>query len=179
MGVINEYFLAASDAAAAHVLDGGPGDGVIGPDPGAELASLEAILLGMDPESDEAIALVSRDDHAVDVAHDVDYSVMVIKIALGTTQLIADTPLQEMGPHRRVGGDQRRRPCGHDGRAASTVRYRGRQQRRQGVRLGQRVTPRVRPPQGRVTPGSGCPARLCRSVCGYVAPRRANRGCRR
>lgn len=99
MGVINEYFLANSDAAAAHMLDTGPVDGVIGPDPGSELASLEAILLGLDPQSEEAVALVTRDDHAADVAHDDDYSTMIIKIAPGTTQLIAATELDELRPH--------------------------------------------------------------------------------
>jgi len=99
MGVSNEYFLAGSDAAAAEVLETGPPDGVVGPDPGGELASLEAILLGLDPDSDEAVALVDRDDHAVDVAHDGDYSCMVIKIATGTTQLIASVSLDELRPH--------------------------------------------------------------------------------
>lgn len=99
MGVINEYFLASSDAAAADMIDTGPADGVLGPDPGSELASLEAILLGLDPESEEAVALVTRDDHAVDVAHDDDYSCMVVKIATGTTQLIANTTLDELRPH--------------------------------------------------------------------------------
>ncbi len=99
MGVINEYFLASSDAAAADVLDTGPVDGVIGPDPGSELASLEAILLGLDPDSVEAVALVTRDDHAVDLAHDGDYSCMVIKIASGVTQLVANATLEELRPH--------------------------------------------------------------------------------
>lgn len=99
MGVRNEYFLASSDAAAAEVLEAGPPGGVEGPDPGSELASLEAILLGLDPESEEAVALVDRDDHAVDVAHDGDYSCMVIKIAAGTTQLIADVTLDGLRPH--------------------------------------------------------------------------------
>lgn len=99
MGVINEYFLASSDAAAADMLDTGPADGVVGPDPGSELASLEAILLGLDPESDKALALVTRDDHAVDVAHDDDYSRMIVKIAAGTTQLIATTALDDLRPH--------------------------------------------------------------------------------
>lgn len=99
MGVINEYFLASSDAAAADTLETGPSDGVTGPDPGSELASLEAILLGLDPESEEALALVTRDDHAVDVAHDDDYSRMVVKIAAGTTQLIAKAALNELRPH--------------------------------------------------------------------------------
>lgn len=99
MGVINEYFLAASDAVAAGVLEAGPVDGVLGPDPGSALASLEAIVLGIDPDSEEGIALVTREDHAVDVAHDVDYSRMVIKIATRTTQLIAKTPLDELRPH--------------------------------------------------------------------------------
>lgn len=101
MGVRNEYFLASSDAAAAEVLETGPLGGVVGPDPGSELASLEAILLGLDPDSDEAVALVDRDDHAVDVAHDGDYSSMVIKIASGTTQLIANVSLDELRPHLR------------------------------------------------------------------------------
>lgn len=99
MGVINEYFLAGSDAAAADVLDTGPCAGVIGPDPGSELASLEAILLGLDPESEEAAALVTREDHAADVAHDDDYSCMVVKIASETTQRIAATALDELRPH--------------------------------------------------------------------------------
>ncbi|MCT7368757.1 hypothetical protein A7R75_07095 [Mycolicibacterium llatzerense] len=99
VGVINEYFLASSDAAAADVLDTGPTNAVIGPDPGSELASLEAILLGLDPVSDEAVSLVSRDDHAVDVAHHDDYSCMVVKIASGTTQLIASATLDELRPH--------------------------------------------------------------------------------
>ncbi len=42
MGVINEYFLARSDAAAADIIDTGPAAGVVGPDSGSELASLEA-----------------------------------------------------------------------------------------------------------------------------------------
>lgn len=99
MGVINEYFLASSDAAAADIIDTGPVDGVAGPDPGSELASLEAILLGLDPESEEALALVTRDDHAVDIAHDDDYSRMVVKISADTTQLIAKTALDELRPH--------------------------------------------------------------------------------
>mgnify|MGYP000494007296 CR=1 FL=1 len=99
MGVINEYFLASSDAAAADVLDAGPVGGVIGPDSGSELASLEAILLGLDPASEEAVALVARDDHSVDVAHDGDYSCMVIKIASGITQLVASATLGELRPH--------------------------------------------------------------------------------
>lgn len=56
-------------------------------------------MLGLDPESEEAVALVDRDDHAVDVAHDGDYSCMVIKIASGTTQLIANVSLDELRPH--------------------------------------------------------------------------------
>lgn len=99
MGVINEYFLAGSDAAAADIIDTGPAGGVVGPDPGSELASLEAILLGLDPESEEALALVGRDDHALDIAHDDDYSRMVVKIATGTTQLIAQMSSADLRPH--------------------------------------------------------------------------------
>lgn len=99
MGSRNEYFLAGSDAAAAELLETGPLSGVVGPDPGSELASLEAILLGLDPDSEEAAALIDRDDHAMDVAHDGDYSSMVIKIATGTTQLIANLSLDELKPH--------------------------------------------------------------------------------
>ncbi len=68
MGVINEYFLARSDAAAADIIDTGPAcGGVAGSDPGGELASLEAILLDPDTESEEALARVTREDHAVDI----------------------------------------------------------------------------------------------------------------
>lgn len=50
-------------------------------------------------ESEEALALVARDDNAADVAHDDDYSRMAVKIAAGTTQLIAEVALDELRPH--------------------------------------------------------------------------------
>ncbi|MUL78910.1 hypothetical protein [Mycolicibacterium sp. CBMA 226] len=99
MGVINEYFVAASDAEAAQALENGPPDGVIGPDPHTELVALEAILLGLDPDSAEAADLVSRADHAVDVAADSTYDRMVLKIGSATTQLIGTTTFDELRAH--------------------------------------------------------------------------------
>lgn len=96
MGVTNEYFIAPTDADAAKALEDGPAAGVIGPDPNTELIALEAILLGLDPDGPEAVALASRPDHAVDVAHDGDYDRMVIRIAAATTQLIGNKTLDEL-----------------------------------------------------------------------------------
>ncbi|MUL48447.1 hypothetical protein FZI85_27260 [Mycobacterium sp. CBMA293] len=99
MGVINEYFVAASDAEAAQALEDGPTAGVIGPEPNTELVALEAILLGLDPDSAEAVDLVSRADHAVDVAADSTYDRMVIKIASATTELIGTKTFDELRTH--------------------------------------------------------------------------------
>jgi hypothetical protein len=94
--IINEYFLAASDAAAAAVLEDGPADGVIGPEPNTELVCLEALLLGLDPDSEQALDLVSRPHHAADIAHDDTYDRVVVKIAAATTQLIGGATLDEL-----------------------------------------------------------------------------------
>lgn len=99
MGVINEYFVAASDADAAQALEDGPTAGVIGPEPNTELIALEAILLGLDPDSAEAVDLVSRADHAVDVAADSSFDRMVIRIASATTKLIGTKTFDELRTH--------------------------------------------------------------------------------
>lgn len=99
MSVINEYFIAASDADAAQALENGPASGVIGPEPNTELIALEAILLGLDPDSAEAVDLVSRVEHAVDVAADSTYDRMVIRIASATTKLIGTKTFDELRIH--------------------------------------------------------------------------------
>lgn len=97
--MINEYFVAASDAEAADALEDGPAAGVIGPEPNTELIALEAILLGLAPDSAEAVDLVSRADHVVDVAADSTYDRMVVKIASATTQLIGTKTFDELRAH--------------------------------------------------------------------------------
>lgn len=99
MGVINEYFIAASDTEAAQALEAGPAAGVIGPEPNTELIALEAILLGLDPSSAEAVDLVSRADHAADVAADSTYDRMIVRIASATTKLVGTRTFDELRTH--------------------------------------------------------------------------------
>ncbi|GAA2401351.1 hypothetical protein [Mycolicibacterium llatzerense] len=99
MGVINEYFIATSDADAARALEDGPAAGVIGPEPNTELIALEAILLGLDPDSADAVGLVSRADHAADIAADSTYDRMVVRIASATTKLVGSKTFAELRDH--------------------------------------------------------------------------------
>ncbi|OKH84189.1 hypothetical protein [Mycolicibacterium sp.] len=98
MGVVHEYFVLNDDEHAAALL-GSFGDGVLGVEPVTELASLEALLLGLNPGLESSSALMNRPDHAVMIAADADQpenvNVVVTKIADHTTALIASaTPEQ-------------------------------------------------------------------------------------
>ncbi|OHV03865.1 hypothetical protein BKN37_12915 [Mycobacterium talmoniae] len=84
-----EYFLAETDESAAQMLETGPTDGVLGPDPVTELVSLEAILKGLDPSSDEAMLLMSRPGHGRTLANDGTDSVMILGVLDEAVSLIA------------------------------------------------------------------------------------------
>lgn len=74
-------------------------EGVLGADPSVELLGLEALLLGVSPESPHVATLMDRPDHAVMIAADstdpAATTVVITKVADHTTALIAQaTPEQ-------------------------------------------------------------------------------------
>lgn len=99
MGVVHEYFVLDDDDQAAGLL-GSYGDGVLGVEAATELVSLEALLLGRSPLLEASLELMSRPDHAVEVAADADdpadVNVVVLKVADHTTALIADSTPEQL-----------------------------------------------------------------------------------
>ncbi|MEJ9076836.1 hypothetical protein WKY82_00290 [Gordonia malaquae] len=91
MGISNQYFVAADNAAAARTVgNGGLGrgllDSILGPDPVVELTALEGFLRGLDEE--ESLALIDRPDCGDFVGGDPD-AAYVVTVARGTVDALA------------------------------------------------------------------------------------------